>query len=84
MNQPQAPQMNIDLKNTTAVLSKDGNQLFSEGVILRKVSKFVTGTAEDGIMPIPVFYDLKTKEILVETLPKELREEFGSESNEQD
>jgi hypothetical protein len=35
-------------------------------------------------MPIPVFYDLKTKEILVETLPKELREEFGSESNEQD
>jgi len=76
--------MNIDLKNTTPVLSKDGNQLFSEGVILRKVSKFVTGTAEDGIMPIPVFYDLKTKEILVETLPKELREEFGSESNEQD
>jgi len=84
MNQQQAPQMNIDLKNTTPVLSEDGNQLFSEGVILRKVSKFVTGTAEDGIMPIPVFYDLKTKEILVETLPKELREEFGSESNEQD
>lgn len=84
MNQQQAPQMNIDLKNTTPVLSEDGNQLFSEGVILRKVSKFVTGTAEDGIMPIPVFYDLKTKEILVETLPKELREEFGSESDEQD
>ena len=54
MNQQQAPQMNIDLKNTTPVLSEDGNQLFSEGVILRKVSKFVTGTAEDGIMPIPV------------------------------
>jgi len=84
MLQQQAPQMNIDLKNTTPVLSKDGNQLFSEGVILRKVSKFVTGTVEDGIMPIPVFYDLKTKEILIETLPKELREEFGSESNEQD
>ena len=84
MNQQQAPQMNSDLKNTTPVLSKDGNQLFSEGVILRKVSKFVTGTSEDGIMPIPVFYDLKTKEILVETLPKELREEFESESNEQD
>lgn len=84
MNQQQAPQMNIDLKNTTPVLSKDGNQLFSEGVILRKVSKFVTGAAEDGIMPIPVFYDLKTKEILVETLPKELREEFESKLDEQD
>tara|TARA_R110002153_G_scaffold13438_5_gene50013 strand:+ start:111 stop:365 length:255 start_codon:yes stop_codon:yes gene_type:complete len=84
MNQQQAPQMNIDLKNTTPVLSEDGNQLFSEGVILRKVSKFVTGTSEDGIMPIPVFYDIKTGEILTETLPKELREEFESESSEQD
>ena len=76
--------MNIDLKNTTSILSKEGNQLFAEGVILRKVSKFVTGTSEDGIMPIPVFYDIKTGEILTETLPKELREEFESESNEQD
>ena len=84
MNQTQAPQMNIDLKNTTSMLSKEGNQLFAEGVILRKVSKFVTGTSEDGIMPIPVFYDIKTGEILTETLPKELREEFESESNEQD
>jgi hypothetical protein len=84
MNQTQAPQMNIDLKNTTSILSKEGNQLFAEGVILRKVSKFVTGTSEDGIMPIPVFYDIKTGEILTETLPKELREEFESESNEQD
>lgn len=84
MNQTQAPQMNIDLKNTTSILSKEGNQLFAEGVILRKVSKFVTGTSEDGIMPIPVFYDIKTGEILVETLPKELREEFESESSEQD
>lgn len=84
MNQTQSPQMNIDLKNTTSILSKEGNQLFAEGVILRKVSKFVTGTSEDGIMPIPVFYDIKTGEILAETLPKELREEFESESSEQD
>lgn len=84
MNQPQAPQMNIDLKNTTAVLSKDGNQLFSEGVILRKVSKFVTGGTEDGIMPIPVFYDVATREILTETLPKELRGEFENKVDEQD
>jgi hypothetical protein len=76
MNQTQTPQMNIDLSNTTAIESKEGNQLFAEGVILRKVSKFVTGTTEDGILPIPVFYDIVTKEILTETLPKELREEF--------
>ena len=76
MNQTQTPQMNIDLSNTTAIESKEGNQLFAEGVILRKVSKFVTGTTEDGILPIPVFYDIVTKEILTETLHKELREEF--------
>ena len=56
---------NIDLANTTAMISPDGNQLFAEGVILRKVSKFVTGTTEDGLMPIPVFYDVKTGEILL-------------------
>jgi hypothetical protein len=72
---------NIDLKNTTAIISPDGNQLFAEGVILRKVSKFVAGTAEDGIMPIPVFYDVKTGEILIDTLPKDLRSEFVTEED---
>jgi hypothetical protein len=35
-------------------------------------SKFVTGTAEDGFMPIPVFYDPASGEILQSTLPKEM------------
>jgi|TARA_R110000822_G_scaffold72963_4_gene175404 hypothetical protein len=74
---------NIDLKNTTAIISPAGNQLFAEGVILRKVSKFVAGTAEDGIMPIPVFYDVKTGEILIDTLPKDLRSEFVTEEDEE-
>ena len=76
MNQTQAPQMNIDLKNTTSILSKEGNQLFAEGVILRKVSKFVTGTSEDGIMPIPVFFDPESGKILKDTIPSDLREEY--------
>jgi hypothetical protein len=44
---------------------------------LRKVSKFVSGTPEDALVPIPVFYDLDTKKILAESLPKELREEYN-------
>ncbi len=48
----------------------------SGGVILRKVSRFVTGTQEDGVIPVPVFYDVVTGKILVELLPKELRAEF--------
>ena len=45
-------------------------------MILRKVSKFVTGTSEDAIVPIPVFYDAETGTILEDTIPKELREEI--------
>lgn len=69
--------LNINLKNTTPVVSEEGNQVFAEGVILRKVSRFVAGTEEDGIIPVPVFYDVQTGKILLETLPKDLREEYG-------
>ena len=72
--QQQGPQ--IDLKNTEAVLNEDGGPLFLQGVILRKVSKFVTGTAEDGIMPIPVFYDPKTLKVFEGSVPKDIREEY--------
>lgn len=74
--------INITLKNTQPVLSADGNQVFAEGVILRKVSRFVAGTEEDAIMPIPVFYDIQTGKILVEMLPKDLRDEFTDEQKD--
>jgi hypothetical protein len=71
--------INISLKNTQPITSTAGNQVFAEGVILRKISRFAAGTEEDAIMPIPVFYDIATGEILLETLPKELRGEFENE-----
>ena len=72
----QQPQMNIDLTNTTLVEGFNGGKLFGQGVIIRKVSKFVVGAEEDAVMPIPVFYDPKTGKILVDTLPPDLREEY--------
>ncbi len=74
MNQP-----NIDLKNTESVEHKNG-KVWAQGFIIRKVSKFVAGTAEDAFMPIPVFYSPETGEILQDTLPKELRDE-ASQNN---
>ena len=68
--------VNIDIKNTKAITNEDNRQIFQEGVLLRKVSRFVTGTSEDGVIPVPVFYDVKTGNVLVELLPKELQEEF--------
>lgn len=68
--------INVDLSNTLPVTSPTGNHVFAEGVILRKVSKFIAGTDEDAVMPIPCFYDVKTGEVLVDTLPKDLRGEY--------
>ena len=75
MNQPQQPQ--IDLGKTTAVDTPSGSKIWQQGVILRKVSRFVVGADEDGLIPIPVFYDPETGNILQDTLPKELREEYA-------
>ena len=80
MNQPnQQVQLNVDLKNTQKV-EFDGQVLVGEGFVLRKVSKFVTGQDEDGIMPIPVFYDIATGKILKETLPKDLQDEYEDQT----
>jgi len=70
------PQMNIDLKNTTSIEGFDGGILFGQAVILRKVSKFVVGGSEDALLPIPVFYDLESKKIILDTLPPDIREEY--------
>jgi hypothetical protein len=46
-------------------------------MVLRKVSKFVVGSEEDALIPIPVFFDLKTGKIIKDTLPPDLREEYS-------
>ncbi len=70
--------VNIDIKSSQPITSPEGNHIFTEGVILRKVSKFVAGTTEDAIIPIPVMYDVVTGKVLVELLPKELRDEYAN------
>jgi hypothetical protein len=74
MQETQQPQ--IDLTNTTSIEGFDGGVLFGQGVILRKISKFVLGSDEDGVIPIPVFYDLVSKKILIDSLPREIRDEY--------
>ena len=66
----------IFLSIGTNLSSENGNKIWQQGALLRKVSKFVTGTDSDAIMPIPVFYDPDTNKILEDSMPKELREEY--------
>jgi hypothetical protein len=79
MEKQQQPQLNIDLKSTTGIKNSEGSSLFQSGVILRKISKFIAGTDNDAIMPIPVFFDPTNNKILGEGLPPELREELADE-----
>tara|TARA_R100001480_G_scaffold57977_1_gene71041 strand:- start:121 stop:372 length:252 start_codon:yes stop_codon:yes gene_type:complete len=69
----------IDLKNTTGIKNSEGGSVFQQGVILRTVSKFITGTDEDALLPIPVFFDPKTGKILKGSFPADLREELEEE-----
>ena len=76
MSEQQNMNLNVDLKSTTAIEGEDGNYVFQQGVLLRKVSKFVVGAEEDAVMPIPVFFDPSSGKVLESTVPVELREEY--------
>lgn len=69
-------QPQIDLKKTVAVTTEAGNDIWKQGFVLRRVSRFITQGSEDGILPIPVFYDGETGKILKDTLPPDLRDEY--------
>lgn len=75
MQQPQ-----IDLKNSTSVEGFDGGIIFQQGYILRKISKFIIGADEDALVPIPVFYDIDSRRIVLDSLPHELRDEYKDRS----
>jgi hypothetical protein len=71
--------MNVDIKQSTPIESAEGNPiLFAEGMILRKMSKFLSGTSEDALIPIPVMYDVNTNKILLDMVPKEIRDDYTS------
>tara|TARA_R110000737_G_scaffold37012_1_gene56824 strand:- start:68 stop:313 length:246 start_codon:yes stop_codon:yes gene_type:complete len=76
MKNQQQQGMNIDFKNTTMVKGFDDGLLFGQAFVLRKVSKFVAGTDEDAMLPIPVFYCMDSKKIIGESIPKEIRDDY--------
>jgi len=66
--------MNITLDKTTAVeCEKCGRQTFKDVVMLRKASRFVTGTPQDALIPIQVFACTSCNHVNDEFLPSQLR-----------
>ena len=75
MSQQQQVQMNISLDKTTGITcDKCDNNIFIEGMLLRKASRFITGTAQDAMIPIPVFTCSKCGYVNEEFLPMQLRD----------
>lgn len=68
------PKLNVSLDKTLPIACEEcGHQIFTEGVMLRKVSRFLTGQMQDGLVPIPVFACSKCQHVNEEFLPKELQ-----------
>ena len=68
--------LNITLDKTTGMSCDEcGNEVFQEGVMLRKASRFITGTAQDAMIPIPVFACSKCGHVNEEFLPMQLRKQ---------
>jgi predicted nucleic-acid-binding Zn-ribbon protein len=73
MQQQKQVQLKVSLDKTTPITCEEcGNQAFQEALMLRKVSKFLTGDAQDGVLPIATFVCTKCGHINKEFYPKEL------------
>ena len=67
--------MQVDItKSTSIVCEKCENSVFIQGVLLRKISKFITFTQKDALIPVPIFTCSKCGHVNVEFIPAELRE----------
>jgi predicted nucleic-acid-binding Zn-ribbon protein len=92
MQQQKPVQLKVSLDRTLALVCEEcGSQAFQEALMLRKVSKFLTGDAQDGIIPIATFACVKCGHVNKEFYPKEIvelekrkkeEEEEKSDSNE--
>ena len=69
------PQIKVNFEDSTPVFSDKGNMVFVPGYFLRKISKFIAGTDEDSLIPVQIFYDVKTGMPLLESVPEFMRAE---------
>lgn len=67
-------QLKVSLDKTLAIVCEEcGSQAFQEAMMLRKVSKFLTGDAQDGVLPIATFVCVKCGHVNDDFMPKELK-----------
>jgi len=66
-------QVNVDITKTLPVSCDECKGIyFEQGLIIRKASKFITGTGQDGYIPIPVFNCKACGHVNQAFMPKEV------------
>lgn len=71
MQQP--VQVKVPLSKTTPMTcEKCGGESFQEALMLRKVSRFITGDMQDGVIPVATFACITCGHINKDFYPKEL------------
>ena len=69
------PRINLTLDQTMPVECERCDQnVFEEGLIMRKASGLLTGTGQTSYMPIPIFACKACGHVNAEFLPKELKD----------
>jgi len=72
MNNPQQPQMNIDMSQTTAeVCEKCENDTFQQVFKIRKLSALLSPAGKESMIPMQIFACAKCGYINSTYLPKE-------------
>jgi hypothetical protein len=74
LNTIQRQATNITLKDTTGVECDEcKNTTFNEALVMRRVSRILTGAPKDSYIPIPVFLCSSCGHLNDEFLPAELK-----------
>jgi hypothetical protein len=72
MNNPQQPQMNIDMSQTTAeVCEKCENDTFIQVFMMRRLSALLSPAGQESMIPIQAFACAKCGHVNPGFLPKE-------------
>jgi len=70
MNNNEQVKLNISLDKTQSIICEScSNDTFNQVLFLRKASKFLTGTTQDALMPIPTFACVKCDHVNKEFQP---------------
>lgn len=81
--QQQNPLANVRFDQTTGVVCENcSGKIFTEGLLLRRVSKFLVASSsdKDQVIPVPTFYCVKCQYVNKDFLPGGLEEEESETS----